>query len=165
MSDLHQPPLNLYGDKIVQTTGSHGADIASQRIDELDLETLRFAISSEIPEKVAVDLGCGLGFQGIRLAMLGWRCVMYDILDIHERINIVNQLLGLHKLVYKKIDLRHARAHDFPPMIGLAYSQRFIHYLRFDEASALLAAVASRLSATGCLYLSASGLESEFGIG
>jgi hypothetical protein len=47
----------------------------------------------------------------------------------------------------------------------VAYSQRFIHYLRFDEASRLLQSLAGRLCAKARLFLSASGLGSELGAG
>src|SRR5215203_2154560 len=160
-----KPQRNLYGDKTVDTTGSHGADIASQRMDELDLEALRFAIcSSEALEKVAIDLGCGLGFQGIRLAILEWRSFLYDMLDIHDRIALVREVVGVQDLVFRKLDLRHASDDDFPSTIGLVFSQRFIHYLRFEEASQLLAIVASKLHPLGRLFLSASGMESELGL-
>lgn len=158
--------MNLYGDKPVRTTGSHGVDIGSQRMDELDLEALRLAVSSsEIHEKVAIDLGCGLGFQGIRLAILGWQSILYDILDIHDRIDIVREVVGVQGLEFRKLDLRQASVNDFPPTIGLIFSQRFIHYLRFEEASRLLALVASKLCPSGRLFLSASGMESELGLG
>jgi len=165
MTKPTQCELNLYGDKIVDTTGLHGADIASQRMDELDLEALRFAVaSSEALEKVAIDLGCGLGFQGIRLAILEWRSFLYDMLDIHDRIALVREVVGVQDLVFRKLDLRHASDDDFPSTIGLVFSQRFIHYLRFEEASQLLAIVASKLHPLGRLFLSASGMESELGL-
>jgi SAM-dependent methyltransferase len=166
MRNPTQHPLNLYNDTIVDTTGLHGADIASQRMDELDLEALRFTVSfSEAPEKVALDLGCGLGFQGIRLAMLGWQSFLYDMLDIHDRIALIREVVGVQGLEFRKLDLRQATSNDFPLTIGLVYSQRFIHYLRFDEASRLLAIVASKLYPSGRLFLSASGMESELGLG
>jgi SAM-dependent methyltransferase len=146
-------------------TASHGVDTASQWMDELDLETLRFAVSPKVPKRVAVDLGCGLGTQGIRLGVLGCRSVLYDLVDISERIERVRQALGLDKLAFRQLDLRQATLEDFPPDTGVVYSQRFIHYLRFEEASRLIATLASRLCATGRLFISASGLGSELGNG
>ena len=32
--------LNVYGDSLVMTTGKHGADISSQRMDDLYVETI-----------------------------------------------------------------------------------------------------------------------------
>jgi len=135
-------------------------------MDELDVQALRFAISSsEIPEKVAIDLGCGLGFQGIRLAILGWPSFLYDMLDIHDRIALAREVVGVQGLEFRKLDLRQASDTDFPPTIGLVYSQRFIHYLRFAESSLLLEIVARKLCSSGRLFLSASGIESELGLG
>lgn len=145
--------------------GLHGADIASQWIDELDLETIRFVVSPSIPKRVALDLGCGLGMQGIRIATLGCSALLYDIVDIGERIEQVKRMLALDKLEFRCIDLRRATPEDFPPQVGVAYSQRFIHHLRFEEASALLAVLAPRLCAKARLFLSASGLGSELAVG
>ena len=36
--------INLYGDSLVKTTGKHGADISSQRLDDLDIETIAYAL-------------------------------------------------------------------------------------------------------------------------
>ena len=144
---------------------SHGVDISSQWADQLDLEALRFVVSPGIPKRVAVDLGCGLGTQGIRFAVLGCKVVLYDIADIGERVERVRQALAVPELEFRNIDLREATPEHFPPDVGVAYSQRFIHYLRFEEASRLLAMLAGRLCARARLFLSASGLQSELGIG
>jgi hypothetical protein len=47
----------------------------------------------------------------------------------------------------------------------VAYSQRFIHYLRFQEAARLLATLASRLCPGARLFISASGMQSELSEG
>lgn len=41
--ELLSDPLNEYGDRMVDTTGRHGADIASQRADWLDVSSALFA--------------------------------------------------------------------------------------------------------------------------
>ena len=156
---------NLHTEPSLHSVTSHGVDISAQWIDHLDLETLRFVVSPKMPERVALDLGCGLGVQGIRFAVLGCRSVLYDIADIGQRIEVVRQVLGIQTLEFRQIDLRHATPEDFPEAAGVAYSQRFIHYLRFDEASRLLALLAGRLCTGARLFLSASGLASELGMG
>ena len=37
---------DLYGDRLVATTGTHGPDIASQRIDDLDRRALEAVLAS-----------------------------------------------------------------------------------------------------------------------
>jgi SAM-dependent methyltransferase len=147
------------------TTAAHGVDISSQWTDELDLEALRFVVSSKIPKRVALDLGCGVGTQGIRFAVLGCRSVLYDVVDIGERVERVKQALGIQALEFRNLDLRQAVPEDFPAQTGVAYSQRFIHYLRFEEASRLLAVLASRLCPGARLFISASGMQSELAAG
>jgi SAM-dependent methyltransferase len=146
-------------------TASHGVDIASQWVDELDLEALRFVVSPKMPKRVALDLGCGVGTQGIRFAVLGCRSFLYDLVDIRERIERIRQALDIQHLEFRLLDLRQATPEDFPAAAGVAYSQRFIHYLRFEEASRLLALLASRLCPGARLFISASGLGSELGRG
>ena len=147
------------------TTASHGVDIASQWTDELDLETLRFVVSPKMPKRVALDLGCGAGTQGIRFAVLGCKSVLYDVVDIGERVEQIRQTLGIQALEFRKLDLRQASPEDFPAQTGVAYSQRFIHYLRFEKASRLLATLASRLCPGARLFISASGMQSELAAG
>ena len=149
----------------LHSAASHGADIAAQWVDELDLETLRFVVSPKIPKRVALDLGCGVGVQGIRFAVLGCKSVLYDVVDIGDRIERIKQALGIQNLEFRQIDLRQATPEDFPTDIGVAYSQRFIHHLRFDEASHLLGMLAGLLCAKARLFVSASGLGSELGAG
>src|SRR4029077_11750445 len=93
------------------------------------------------------------------------KSVLYDVVDIGERIERIKQALGIQNLEFRQIDLRQVTPEDFPTGIGVAYSQRFIHHLRFDEAANLLGILAGRLCAKARLFVSASGLESELGSG
>jgi len=144
---------------------SHGTDIAAHWADELDRAALRFILSSQVPKRVAVDLGCGLGTQGVRFALLGCRSVLYDVVDMQERITRISQMFELRDLEFSCIDLREAVPEDFPEQIGLAYSQRFLHHLRFGEASRLLEMLSGRLCTNARIFVSASGLATELGIG
>jgi hypothetical protein len=153
--------LNKYGDILLKTTGAHGADIASQRIDELDVEALRFAMSKDLPAPIALDLGCGLGMHGMRLAMLAVDAHLYDLLDISDRIRAFKVLFPSAELHFHKLDLRENMQHRLPAKVGLSYSQRFIHYLRYEEACCFLGSVFHSMMNGGRLFLSASGLNSE----
>jgi hypothetical protein len=156
---------DLHSEHAVDSATSHGAEIAAQWLDELDRETLRFVVSPKMPKRVALDFGCGLGVQGVRFAVLGCKSILYDVVDIGERVERIKQALGIQNLEFKQIDLRQARSEDFPTEIGVAYSQRFIHHLRFEEASHLVGVLAKRVCANGRLFISASGLGSELGAG
>jgi hypothetical protein len=157
--------LNKYGDTLLETTGTHGADIASQRIDELDIEALRFAVSGELPAPIALDLGCGLGVQGMRFALLDMEAHLYDLLNMSDRILAFKVMFPLVNLHFHEVDLREDMRHSLPARVGLSYSQRFIHFLRYEEVCRLLKSVFHSMVTGGRLFLSASGLNSELGGG
>lgn len=156
--------LNTYGDALVQTTGSHGADIASQRIDPLDHQALAAALDFHPRKAVCIDLGCGLGLQGLRFAALGLECHLYDLLPEPPLLRAVREL-GALDLRYRAGDLRSLPDHALPARIDLAFSQRFIHYLRYAEALDLMRQVAQRLAPGARFFVSASGIDSELGHG
>ena len=149
---------DLEGDRPLPTSGRHGIDIASQRIDELDAACLRFALERE--RCAAVDLGCGSGFQGLRLALMGCRTLLIDRIDPHPLVSMACGSLPLHHL---KADLVQLRPDQMPVGIEIATSQRFLHYLRCDEAVRLLRTLHGGMAPRGRIFLSASGLESELG--
>lgn len=156
--------LNTYGDALVQTTGSHGADIASQRIDRLDQQALVEALAFHPRKAVCIDLGCGLGLQGLRFAALGLETHLYDLLPEPPLLAAVREL-GSLDLRYRAGDLRALADRALPARIDLAFSQRFVHYLRYAEALRLSRQIAKRLAKGARFYVSASGIGSELGAG
>ncbi len=158
------PALNDHGDRLVPTTGRHGADIASQRIDELDRRALRAVLDHAAPAPVCVDYGSGLGWQGVRLALLGARVLLVDQLPCPP---LVQQLRGVDgvDLDWRTLDLRALRADDLPATIDLAFSQRTLHYLRHAEARHVVATTAARMASGARFFASVSGLDSELGDG
>lgn len=164
----HEPqsdPLNQFDDKIVETTGTHGADIASQRMDKLDEAALRYALDIRDEAVSALDLGCGLGAQGLRFSLIGLETTLVDILDIQQRVELMNRLFEIGGLDFVQKDARELTRSDLPENLKLAYSQRFIHYLTWDEANELLSLLADRLQDGGRIFVSASGLNTELGDG
>ena len=153
--------VNQYGDQFVSTTGRHGVDIASQRLDELDRRALSWVLSRTSSSPVIVELGSGLGWQGFRLAMLGAWSYLYDFLPPSSRILhfCQEERLGVY---FWSGDLRRLKPEDLPgPPVDLVFSQRFIHYLRFSEAQKLMALCGSRMAPGAQVFLSASGIDSE----
>jgi len=152
--------LNEYGDSLIATTGVHGADIASQRLDDLDRDALSDLLERRGEPCTSVDIGCGFGWQGLRFAMLGAGVHFYDLLDEPA---IVRTLREDHHLplVYTKGDVTTIQAASLPTRIDLGFSQRFIHYLEFETAVAMLRRFATRMPTASPFYMSASGINSE----
>ncbi len=162
-------PLNRYGDrKIVRTVAKTqcGCEIASQRLDDLDIECQQFALDS-IKEKrqplVAVDLGSGSGIQTLRLGLLGFRTIAYDLLPESHALEAARAEYPIFQVETKVANLRDASGVDFPSPLLIAYSQRFLHYLRYEETRTLLSNLYSAMERDGRLFISASGLTSEIG--
>jgi len=160
---MGEEDINEYGDEVVSTTSHHGIDVASQRIDDLDRAALEYALNRE--EMAAIDIGCGLGHQGIRFAMLGLSTTLVDIMDIEDRIQAVSDLLFLEdKLEFLCIDARNLESINLADDLGLVFSQRFVHYLQYEEAKSVLSTIAEAMD-QGRIYISASGLKTELGEG
>ncbi len=161
-----QDALNQYGDHLIQTSGSHGADISSQRIDDLDRKSLDFVLQNCNEDIKGLDIGCGLGIQGVRFALLGAQMWLIDIIDIETRMHLIKQHLGLqNKLEYIRTDVKGIEAQNLGIYFNFIYSQRFIHYLKYQDASKLIASIASMSSNDAFLFISASGIRSELGEG
>ncbi len=119
---MSETDLNLYGDRLISTTGSHGADIGSQRLDELDKEALLHILSLQTPRTVCLDLGCGLGWQGSRFAMLGAAAYLFDLLPESALVATLREKANLN-LSYRQGDLRLLQGKVFPSQVHIAFSQ------------------------------------------
>ena len=161
-SAMIEKTLNFYGDILFPTTGVHGADVASQRLDDLDKESIREVLSLEHPRVTCVDLGCGFGWHGARLAMLGADVHTFDLLP-ESTLSIFLRENTRLLLSHRSGDLRHLKLENLPEEVNIAFSQRFIHYLTYEEAQHLIQTIDERCSPAACFYLSASGLNSELG--
>ena len=160
------PSINLYGDQLTPTGASgHGADISSQREDDLDRLALQLSkrlVSVNLARSpVVYDIGCGYGAMSIKLAEIGCTVVACDIEPMPALRSFAaktGKILAEHIV---EADARYLDWAAFPPP-DIVYSQRFLHYLRFSEALALIRGTTSR--GIGCeAYLSMSGLRSELG--
>lgn len=169
MSDLSDDSgddvLNQYGDAVIETTGRHGADISSQRLDALDEAAMRYALDALESDVTAIDIGCGLGAQGIRFGLLGIETTLVDTLDISPQIDVLQETFDICELRFLNKDAANVTAADLPERIEIAYSQRSIHYLEFDDAAGLLDLIADQMILDGRVFISASGLHTELGDG
>lgn len=155
-SFLNASPLNRYG-----------SDISSIRFDELDQECMKYAIarvgSKQSSPVSAVDLGCGKATQAIRLAMCGYQAFAYDLTIDHQVNYSFLKSFPVGKLAAVEIDLRRAGASHLPRSIAIAYSQRFIHYLSWEDSVKLLTKLSKKMPSGGHLFISAAGIGTELG--
>ncbi len=152
-------------------TGNHkcGKDVSSFRYDELDYAALakceqivKESKSNNVGshENITVfDLGCGHGSMTVSFAEIGADAFAFDLHPHQKLYN--NDLLKSEHIV--KTDIRNVNWGSFPhPKI--VYSQRTLHYIRYDELCALLSSLIE-FKLPIYFYLSFSGMNSELSIG
>lgn len=150
--------MEMSNDTFIPAGYGHGIDVAVQRADDLDMAAIAFA--RENSGMWALDLACGLGGQAWRLAETGIATVAADIMDPQDRWPIASVE---RPPLFVSADMRALPEHWGP--FGLIVCQRAIHYLKYEEAVAVLRRLYGFLRADGRLFLSASGLDSELGDG
>lgn len=158
--------LNSHGDSPKFVANGHGADIASQRADDLDLMALAYVKerSQAGVQTFAVDVGCGEGGQSIRLAQEGARVLAVDLIDGRAVLGKAGALSLGNKVDFLRCDMRDLRVSNVKNA-HLISCQRAIHYLDFSEALCVVAHLRHMLVPSGRLYISASGMASELGDG
>lgn len=154
--------LNLYGDEKRVFAPGHGADIASQRADDLDNMALEYTTQG----CHALDLASGAGGQAIRMAKRGAIVTAIDIADMRGQISIASKREGTEPTVkFIQADMRKSDSFEFPHLFRVVVCQRAIHYLEFQEAVLTLQSLRKYISNEGKVFLSASGINSELGDG
>ena len=150
--------INKYGDELVENDGK-GADIASQRFDELDKRCLSMAEIAAMQSPVVVlDIGAG-------------RCAMANALVQMNGVTAIAIEPGEYQSFAKEgVIFVNKSAEEFfsggdVPEFNLLYSQRTIHYLPFRQAEEVLRAASVRIKTPGFLFLSASGMATELSKG
>lgn len=167
--------INNYGDKLIQAGKGHGADIAMQRPDDLDLlsvsECENLLVRGLTP--VILDLGSGRGAQCMRLmnagAKIGIACDIEDFTADFESIPFKpnNKFEQKTKFLIASFCNENLKSELMEitnyAKFDIIVFQRAIHYLTYKDAMDCLKRILGLLSPTGKLYLSASGLGSELG--
>lgn len=175
---VSQPGGQQEPDKIVWITpdtrrvsagGGFGVDVACQRADDLDNLAIkflheRFIATHERP--TALDMACGQGGQAIRMAQEGALVTAADIQDRHIDIH---RLAQGNRVLESPIFVVADMAHSLPSLPGAPFDaivcQRAIHYLPYERAVCAVSQLGGLLKPGGRLFLSASGLQSELGLG
>lgn len=156
--------LNPHGDKPRTLKGTHGTDISSSRLGDLDRSAIRFVLDSTGPVS-GVDVGCGLGFPSIAMALTGADMTLVDVADLSQRFSDLSMLLPSERITFLQKDIRLLSQRDFPTLLNFLYSQRTIHYLPYVEALQFLRTMYSCLVPGGRVFISASGMKTELSVG
>ena len=161
---------NLYQDRLESRSPGFGADISSQRADDLDLAACAYLMDAKAAGQsvLALDVGCGIGGQAFRMARAGaGRVIGLDIAAIpaefyREAADRAGAVLS--DVLFCRQDmtaLPFVGEMDLAGQVGVLVCQRAIHYLPHKRARMLLEAFFTTLEPGGRLYLSASGMASE----
>lgn len=164
--------LNVYGDQCTVLSENKGADIATQRADDLDLGSVRYA--QEHGGLFALDVGCGAGGQAARLAGVGARVTG---LDMPGLVGVFQGHMQSSAQAYgdawgtadffgcDMLDIPQTWLDDHAKAFSQITCQRAIHYVRREQAVAILSKLRMTLADDGKMFISCSGLESELGEG
>ncbi len=154
--------LNLYGDELTVLSANKGADIATQRADDLDQASVAYA--QERPGALVLDLACGAGGQARRLLDAGAEVVGLDFPDLAmafvKHTQSRAQFVGMNMANLEAWFLK-----DYAGAFTQITCQRAIHYLPRKQALQVLVQLRGLLSPGGALFISCSGLRSELGEG
>jgi 2-polyprenyl-3-methyl-5-hydroxy-6-metoxy-1,4-benzoquinol methylase len=141
-----------------------GTDVSSKRMDTLDLRAVRYGLGLDRRNRKFlnfVDLGAGLGIQSVRMALNGYQAYAYDLMAAPQTIATVARVYQVGRVTFITGDLSKLSISHFPRSIDIIYSQRFIHYLSYDQAVALLEMLGKRMKKGAHLFLSAAGFDTE----
>ena len=154
--------FNAYGDKLIPTTGSHGANISLQRVDELDQACLDFITQrmSQYGCCYALDIGGGAGAQAMRMARLGAKVLLIDLSDQSTSIENFNNDLGRNAITFLQQDVRTITS--WPDKIDCVYSQRMLGFLRYAETLTLMTNLAQRAEPYAKFFVSTGGMQAEY---
>ena len=161
--------INDYGDRFVPAgAAGYGPAISQQREDSLDaaaLQSARRLLLEAAPARqpMVYDVGAGHGAMAIKFALAGCAVVACDLAPMPALRAFAGGGHGGQVRVIDGRDARDVEWHHMPPP-DLVYSQRFLHYLPFPDAIALVRALV-RPGHRCIFYLSMSGLDSELARG
>ncbi len=163
--------LNLYGDQCTVLSANKGADIATQRADDLDLASVQYAREHG---GTVLDVGCGAGGQAARLAAVGAYVVGLDMPELESAFkqhmaaskqDSAGTWAGADFVGCNMLDIPSSWFEHNAGTFSQITCQRAIHYVRREQAVALLKSLGQVLAPGGKLFISCSGLESELGQG
>lgn len=154
-------------DDLIPAGEGRGIDVALQRADDLDNESLQF-IQKKLEKQgqvKALDVACGSGGHSVRMAITGANVTASDILDRAIDVSAHAKAFKVsNKVTFKLADMQQLSEH-FNAEYDLIVCQRAIHYLPYSQALVALKEMKDVLNKGGKIYISASGLYSELSEG
>lgn len=154
-------------DDLIPAGEGRGIDVALQRADDLDNESLQFIQDTLEKQNTvkALDVACGSGGHSVRMAITGADVTASDILNRADDIKTHAEAFKVdEKVTFKMADMQKLSQH-FNAEYDLIVCQRAIHYLPYSQALTALKEMKKVLNKGGKLYISASGLYSELSKG
>jgi len=123
-----------------------------------DIETRHFADSAQLADVLphdvhVIDLGCGAGFPGVVLAILGWRVTCIE--SIGKKVAFLSAVKDELKLT--NLEIYHGRVEDFVRHLP-AFSSHFVFTAR---AFAPLVKILDYVHTTNCRLFLLKGREIE----
>jgi uncharacterized UPF0146 family protein len=158
--------LNPLGDRLLSTTGRHGGNVSSQRVDELDLLSLEFA-KKQVKAggtSLVIDIGGGDAAQSKRFAELGADVLLVDLTDQSENIASFNRKMGKLAIRFYQADATKFEFEKDIRNVNVLYSQRMLGCIKYNEALELLQSLFEITVPTGRCFLSTGGLNTEVGL-
>ena len=145
---------NCYNDRLDDANSTHGVDISSQRIDDLEQSLLQHLkqLQNTSEQQSVLDLGCGRCAASNRFAEYSEKVVAVDLHDFSDYSEKSIQFIQQNILDFLTITSN---------TFDLVLCQRAIHYLPYQTAKQVLTLLAQKSSASMLLGISASGLNSE----
>jgi hypothetical protein len=160
----------MQGDKLViddieipLTVNGRGVEVSTGLVGQLDRLGLRYIErhAAKGEQVKVVDLGGGSGGHSLRMARAGAAVWMADIENVARASFATAKEEGLPVHFIHK-DFTDLKATDVPEGVGMLYSQRALHYLRYTEAQALLQKISARMAKKARVYVSVAGVASPF---
>lgn len=150
-------------------TCGFGLDIAATRADELDDLCAKFVADLFCQTGIAprvLDVGCGAFGQSMRLCAAGATVTAVDI-NPHLSVTYSNISTQMPKkrLAFVCGDIQAITFEGTNGSFDVVYSQRMLHYLKWNQAAALLKKLTAASRHNARFFCSVSGLHSELGLG
>lgn len=154
---------NIYGDHLDKGVAGRGVDIALQRADDLDRKCLKHLSEKQSP--AVLDLGSGAGGHSLRMVKVGAVVTAVDRYDFSAE---YSDLIAKNNIVGGSLVFIKGEIENLPELLSEkefedVYTQRTLHYLKYDEAKQLLTFLHTHVKDS--IFLSVTGITTEIAQG